>query len=476
MYRAILPLVRPVPGAPAGLPLPGPIEPQRNFLVEMGRALRTSRWAIGGLDRWIGIALLVLLPTSLLRAEIDWSQPIDLERAYQIALSSNPVTSLLEAEMEAADGQLEQAGLKPNPNVVAEVENFLGTGPLSGFDRAEITLGLAQLIERGQKRQRRETFAERSKELLQWELKEAVALLRLDIRQAFYHALIAQQDVALQEELLELARESEVEMIRLSDAARTSAVELSQARLATRRQAFLVETARRDLNEARAALTAYWSVPHPEYYELAGELILESDLPAFETLEGLLEQTPALARFEAEKAVQEASVGLAQAAAHNDITVFAGARYLNENSGDGALVLGVEFPWQLHDRNQGNIRSARAGLRVVASRYEIRRQKLTGDLRVAYQEITNALEERSGLEEDLLPSAEAMLEETRVGYRSGLVRYLDVLGARRTLFEIRIAILDATRRFFQAQNRIEYLTRPSGLPIARIASATETKQ
>lgn len=416
---------------------------------------------------WVGVALfaLVHLTTGPLQAGIDWNQPITFERAYQIALAHTPVVALLAAELEVAEGRLEQAGLKPNPSVGAEVENVLGTGPYDGLDRAEVTLGISQLIERGQKRQRREDLAARSKEVLQWNFEEAVARLRYEVRQAFSHGLIAQRNVALQVELLELSRESEVEMGRLADAARASAIELSQARLATRRQAYRVQSAKRELREARAALTAFWNGINPAEFELTGELALVSALPSFESLKGHLETTPALARYQAEKAVQEARVELERARSHRDVEVFAGARYLNEDGGNGALTFGIDIPWQLRDRNQGNIRSALAGLRVVESRQALRRQELAGDLLIAYQGITSALEERTSLESDLLPSAEATLVETREGYRSGLVSYLGVLGARKTLFEIRIAMLDATQRYLKAQNEIERLTRPATLPV-----------
>lgn len=433
-------------------------------------------WCRSNRAGWVMVALFALLQLSPvpLRAEIDWNQPITFDRAYQIALAGTPVTALLAAQLEAAEGRLEQAGLKPNPSIGAEVENVLGTGPFDGLDRAEVTLGVFQLIERGQKRQRREDLAARSKELLQWDYEEAVALLRYDLRQAFSQALIAQQNVALQVELLKLSRESEVEMERLANAARTSAIDLSQARLATRRQVYHVESAGRELREKRVALSTFWNGINPVEFELKGELTLASALPPFESLKGLLEKTPALARFDAEKAVQEASVELARARSHRDVEVFAGARYFNEDGGEGALVFGIDIPWQLHDRNQGNIKSALAGRRVVESRQELRRRALVGDLLVAYQVIASALEERASLEKDLLPSAEAMLSETREGYQKGLINYLGVLAARKSLFEIRVALLDSTKRYLKAQNEIERLTRPTGLPVTVSSSSTES--
>ena len=70
-----------------------------------------------GFARWkqhrtgrIVLALLALIHLSSepLPADIDWSEPVTFERAYQIALGSTPVNALLVAELEFAEGQLDR--------------------------------------------------------------------------------------------------------------------------------------------------------------------------------------------------------------------------------------------------------------------------------------------------------------------------------------------------------------------------------
>ncbi|MEQ8737202.1 MAG: TolC family protein, partial [Hoeflea sp.] len=46
-----------------------------------------------------------------------------------------------------------QASFLPNPELGLEVENVFGSGPYSGVDEADITLGVSQLIETGGKRE-----------------------------------------------------------------------------------------------------------------------------------------------------------------------------------------------------------------------------------------------------------------------------------------------------------------------------------
>ena len=57
---------------------------------------------------------------------------LDLESAYQLAIEGSPLRSIISARQAVADGQIEQAGLLPNPELQIEFENFLGSGPFDG--------------------------------------------------------------------------------------------------------------------------------------------------------------------------------------------------------------------------------------------------------------------------------------------------------------------------------------------------------
>lgn len=396
-------------------------------------------------------------------AEVDTSKPITFEQAYQIALERSPQAKLLEAQLEAAEGQVEQAKLKPNPTLGAEIENVLGTGAFEGFDNTEVTLSISQLIERGKKQKRRTELAARGKKLFQWDYQEALASLRYEVRQAFSQVLIAQQNIDLQYELFELAQASEVEVERRANAARASAIELSQAKLATQQQAFQLRQSKRQLIEAQTTLTTLWNEPDLSNFKLIGQLELEKSLPDLADLRTLIDEAPSLARFEAEIATQEATINLERARAKADYEVFVGTRYIRENGGDNAFVLGINIPWQIRDQNQGNIRSAIAGLSIVESRKQLAHRKAQAELSIAYRDLSHTLEELKSLQNELLPSAEAALNEIQTGYEKGSITLLNVLEARKTLFEIRTAMLDASQQYLTSQAKIERLTRPANL-------------
>lgn len=78
-----------------------------------------------------------------------------LRQALALTLMYNPELKVFSLETRAAGARELQAGLWPNPEIEIEAENVGGTGELSGFDSAETTIQLSQLIELGNKSQKR---------------------------------------------------------------------------------------------------------------------------------------------------------------------------------------------------------------------------------------------------------------------------------------------------------------------------------
>jgi len=175
----------------------------------------------------------------------------------------------------------------------------------------------------------------------------------------------------------------------------------------------------------------------------------------------LLPRSATLAQYEGHRRNREAALTLEQARAKPDLEVFGGGRYFNEASGEAAFVVGVEIPWSLFDKNQGNIRTARAQVRAVEYEKAATRRELIIGLTDAYQSLVAAHAEARSVKEDLLPAAEQTLAETEDGYERGQFTLLSVLESRSTLFEIRETYLDALSRYANAQAQIEALTRPA---------------
>jgi len=412
------------------------------------------------------ITLLICAPLSALLAQEaiqEQTTQVSYSTALERAIQNDPVLHGFEAFIEAAEGQVEQASLRPNPLVGAEMENILGTGPLRGVQGLEVTLGISQLIETAGKRAKRTELARTELALIDWDRERRLASLESVVRTAFVEVLIAQQALELRQEQLTLAERSEKETGRLVEAARSAEVELTRAQLAVRQQHFDISRAERTLASKRGQLATLWGGAVDADFEVIGSIEFEAKLPELMELVLLLPQSVSLAQYEGQRLQRRAALELEQAKATPDFEVFGGGRYFNEESGDVAFVVGIEIPWPLFDKNQGNIRTARAQLRSVDHAQAANRRGLVIALSEAYQELVAAYEDAQSVQADLLPVAEQTLADTEEGYERGQFNLLSVLESRRTLFEIRETYLDALSRYAIAQARIETITRPTSI-------------
>jgi len=84
---------------------------------------------------------------------------INLRQALSLALMHNPELKAFSWDIRASEARTLQAGLLPNPEIEVEVEEVGGAGARSGFDGAETTIALSQLIELGNKQSKRSKLA-----------------------------------------------------------------------------------------------------------------------------------------------------------------------------------------------------------------------------------------------------------------------------------------------------------------------------
>ena len=80
---------------------------------------------------------------------LSLSDTLILDEAISRTLASNPELQVLKSEIKASEAHTLQQSLLPNPELVIELENFTGSGPLSGFKGSETTIAIGQLIELG---------------------------------------------------------------------------------------------------------------------------------------------------------------------------------------------------------------------------------------------------------------------------------------------------------------------------------------
>ncbi len=153
---------------------------------------------------------------------------ITLRKALALALMHNPELKVFSLETRAAQARELQAGLWPNPEIEVEVENVGGTGELRGFDAAETTIQLSQLIELGDKSQKRKKVASFEKELANLDYQNKRLEIFSEAAKAFILVLKAQEKLQLSNELLKLSAESFETVEKRVNAGKDSPVEKKQ--------------------------------------------------------------------------------------------------------------------------------------------------------------------------------------------------------------------------------------------------------
>jgi outer membrane protein, heavy metal efflux system len=421
------------------------------------------------------IVIILLVPLGSLTAQIptDSQSPesISFSQALQRAIAANPRLELNDELLEVAAGQTEQAKLRPNPSIGADFENFLGTGTVSDIQGLEVIVSISQVIETAHKRLRRTELAEAKEERVDWDREVILTEIETSLRIAFVDVLIARKVLLLRQQQLALTERSAEVTQQLVEAARLPQVKLSRVQLAVRQQDFAVNQAEQKLLAAKSVLASYWSETSADLsFSVVGEIPVEANTLEFSELASKLVDTAALGRYSAEEKTRKASLRLEQSRATPDVEVFTGGHYFNQVE-DAGFLFGVKVPWPVFDKNQGNIRSARAQLRAVRQERDAVRREMLIALNRSYQQLLSAQSEMSEIQSKLLPAAEANLRDIEKGYERGQFDQLEVLESRGMLFEIREAYLNALQRYAIAQAEILALTLPA--PIHSLSS-TET--
>ncbi len=383
--------------------------------------------------------------------------PLPLAQALALVIRHNPDLAAAALDTKAIEGRVLQAGLKPNPELSTEFENFAGTGSVGAVHSLELTVQLAQRFELGGKRLRRVEAAEAERQEAEREQQVRQADVLAGAARSFYEVLSAQQRLANREELAALAKKIHATVSDRVSAGKVAPVEETRAAVAAASARLEVDKTRRDLAAARDRLAALWGSPSAGFQRVDG-LFRMPDLPPLSNLPvpdpG---RSPDLLRLEAEARTRQTALDREIAERKSDLTLSGGFRWLNEYH-DGALVAGLSIPLTWNDKRQGVIAEARVRLDQTRALRQAEENRLRAALSQSHQAYEDARQTALTLERDILPAAWSAFETVQEGYRQGKIDYLDVLDAQRTWFELRGSQIEAVAAGLLAAVDIQRLT------------------
>ncbi len=381
---------------------------------------------------------------------------ITLAQTAQAALLENPELKVFPYELRVAQARAIQAGLLPNPKVGVEVEGFAGSGERTGFDAAETTVTLGQLIELGGKRAKRMKLASFESELAELAYESKRLDVLGEVTTGFFSVLAAQERLALSEQLRDLSRDAQSTVAQRVEAGKDSPVEDLRAGVAYSRSRIELSRATRGLAVARQQLAATWGASTPIFEAVQGPFYQVVPIPMLADVNEALAANPDLARWSVRQQQRRAAMELEKARSVVDITVQGGVQRFQETD-DSAFILGLSIPIPVFDRNQGGIAEATANLAKTHQEQRAAHLEAVTLLSRTLNELAGIYDEIQLLEDDVLPRAQQAYEAAAEGYRQGKFDYLHVLDAQRTLFETKGQFIDSIEAYHKARAAVERL-------------------
>ncbi len=381
---------------------------------------------------------------------------ITMRQALSSVLMRNPQLAVYSWETRAAESRALQAGLLPNPEIEAEVEEFGGKNERDGFDGAATTIRLSQLLELGGQRSKRAWVASLEQGLAGWDYESKRLDVLAEAATYFVSLLAAQEQVALTERLGTLAQaEWKIASERVK-AGKASPLEELQTKAAAVAAELKAAQARREVEVARVRLASSWGGRAATFEKAVGQLRPVAEVPAFDELAKLLPQTPEIARWATEMERRRAILASEKAKGIPSLSVSAGITRFNE-ANDHAFGIGLSVPLPIFDRNQGGRREALCGVAKAEKEREAEEVRIRTAFSDAYQALASAYEQAKGLEKEVLPAAQAAFDAANEGYWQGKLGYLEVLSAQRVLFDAEEQLLGVLTAYHTTKIALERL-------------------
>lgn len=406
------------------------------------------------------IAATILAGSALAQGAPPFEPPtgdVSLRAALAATLVANPELAVFSAETRAREARALQAGLLPNPEISAELEDFGGSGSRRAFRSSETTVRLSQLIELGGKRSKRREAALLERDIAGWDFEAKRATVLTEATQAFISALSGQERLAVSAKLVDLARESLRSVEASVRAGASSPVERRRAQVVLAEAEAQHRLLERQLSAAYQALAASWGSSVVTFRSVLGDLERIEEPPPLDGLAKGIAANPDLARWTTEVASREAEVALSRAGRVPDVRVGAGPRYYADGD-SAAAVVELSVPLPFFDRRQGQI--AEANERLSKARFERTAADVSVRSALARDRelLRAAFDHARTLRDTILPEAQGAYEAATEAYAQGALRYVDVLDAQRTLFDLRDQYVATLADYQRALTALERLT------------------
>ncbi|MCI0701972.1 MAG: TolC family protein [Planctomycetia bacterium] len=358
-------------------------------------------------------------------------KPETIDDFVRLAVERNPRLARATIAIDAARGRYIQAGLYPNPDFAVnwdEIGDRQDAGGILTIPR------ITQTIVTGKKLTLSQAVAAREVDQTTLELMTERYAVVGSVRAAFYEVFALQRRAEILAELVKLADDAVTNGKKLLDNKQIARLDLIQLEVERERFRAELQAVRRELPGAYRNLAAVAG----NHALIPNSVVATFDnLPAYDpdrTRETVLAYHPQVraAHIAVEKA--QAAVRRAEVEPIPNVSLSAGfVRQFENKSYDGAV--GFSIPVPVWNRNQGNIRAAKAELGMAIQAVGQIENELAAQVAVAFQTYAAARERAEIYRTELIPRAEETYKLSLTAFKGGQFEYLRVIQAQRAVAE-----------------------------------------
>ena len=419
---------------------------------------------------------------SVTSSQVDVPRQLTLEAAEQLLLQHNLAVVAARYGVDNARAQRLIAAVRPNPTLTLGAEAFDLRSPgrhvFSNSDSASnrlYTARIDQVFERGNKRSLRTEAAELQVQAAEAQVLDTIRTQLLQLRQAFYTAVLARENVGVAQENLDLTNDTERLIhtrVRAGDAPEWDLIKFQASKVQFQRDLVAAHLA---YQQAVRDVLTFVGATFPTIgsatptaldapLEVIGALRAEPLSVSF-SLEELrqvaLETRPDILAAKRNIDASQRNLDLAHAQRHRDLDV---ALEYQRNGGDNTIGATVSFPLFLSHKFEGQINQGLAQVQQANVALDQAKLQAITDVEKAYQAYQASRQILQVYTTEALARAAESLRIAGVSYRQGATSLLELQDAQRTLNQTRVA---ANQAFFDYRMSLYQLEQATGKSLVK---------
>ena len=408
-------------------------------------------------------------PTPTPATTVRYLDPIggmSADQAVALALENNGELQAMRKEVEASRAMVKQAGLRPNPTLMAS-----GAKQIGGADNnqmAEVMLPL----ELGGRRGARIAVAQRELEFREFALENQERLLAAEVRIKFGEALAAIKKLDVTEKTLAAAKQGyELVAARVTEG-KTAPLEQNIFLVEVNRLQSIRESSEGKVETAMFELRNMIGMTPEDPLRLRGDFanLIAPLAPLAESTDGALRGRPDLLGARALDRLAGARIEMARAEGRIDAGVKAGYQRMNSSfmlSGyddHGVLrpiqevfqffTFGVEIMLPVRNRNQGAVEAAILEREAARRRIEFGELTIRREVATAFARYNRAARSLSIFQNGVRDQANANLQVIWQTYELGSRSLLDYIAEERRFLDVDNELIDAELETYMAKIEI----------------------